>query len=402
MIQKHFLIQWSAILLLILSCGNRIGYCANYLKDEDLTSVSESKIRRPEYLQSYHDPHFNNKVTRITDSKIFNYKNPRHGYSKSQPWNCDGSFIRIRNRLIDGNTYKIIRIIPYLDEAKWSHTNPFIIYGFHGKKCFVRLSLVDDKVKILKEFDEYDEVRIGPWEGNLSADDKYIVFSARAGQDLTVIVYDIVRNKIVSRKHLPSYWKKLDWISISPSGKYILFNWYPNKTATSKVIDCYSRNLKFIRRLANQGCHGDIGINTKGMEVYVQFEFGKQRGVWSYLLADGKRLRLLPDKYNGGHISCRNSMRPGWAYLSCNQKGFQYVFALRLDGSGTVNRFAQHHSSAKPYIAEAQAVPSPDGTKVMFASNWRGQYEVNSYIVEPICKKLKHTNNSQQDAGVDW
>ena len=400
MILKHLLIQWSLILLLILFCGHRMAFCNDYPEEGTLTSISEIEIKHPGYLKFYFDPRFNSKVTRITDSKTFGYKNPRHSYSKSQPWNCDSSFIRIRNHLIDGNTYKLLRVIPYLDEAKWSHTNPFVIYGFYGKKRFARLSLVDDKISILREFEEYDEVRIGPWEGNLSADDKYVVFSARTDQDLIVIVYNIMKNQVISSRHFSGYWKKLDWVSISPSGKYVLFNWYPGKTASSKVIDCYSQELKFIRRLADQGCHGDIGYDTKGAEVYVQFEFGEQRGIWSYRLVDGKRSRLLPDKYNGGHLSCRNIMRSGWAYLSCNRKGFREVFALKLDGSGTVNRFAQHHSSAKPYISEVQAVPSPDGTKVMFASNWNGQHEVNSYVIETI-HKISNQPGTQQNTGVD-
>ena len=255
-------------------------------------------------------------------------------------------------------------------------------YGFYGKGRFARLSLADDQISVLREFKGYDEVRMGPWEGNISADDRCVVFAARKGKDLTVMVYNIVDDRIVGSRRFPGSWKRLDWVSISPSGKHILFNWHPVETTAGTVVDCYSREITFVRRLANQGSHGDMGYAADGAEVYVQFEFGDQRGIWAYELPDGKRRRLLPDKYNGGHLSCRNIKRPGWCYLSCNKKGYREVFALRMDGSGTVNRFAHHHTSADPYVAEAQAVPNPEGTKVMFASDWDGQHEVSSYVVE--------------------
>lgn len=350
--------------------------------EEKFDSVGETRGTRPGYLESVPDPDFGNRVTRITDAEVFGYADPRHGYSKTQPWNSNGQYIRIRHWLLDGNTYKVIRKIPYLDEAKWSHLHPLEIYGFQGKGRFVRLSIDDDQITLLREFTGYDELRMGPWEGNLSHDDTTVVFAAKKDEDLTVIVYDIAGDAIVATQLFRGAWKRLDWVSVSPSGKYILFNWHPGELTQAKVIDCYNHDLEFIRRLADQGCHGDMGFAADGTELYVQFEFGDQRGIWAYQLADGKRQRLLPDKYNGGHLSFQNFRRPGWCYLSCNKQGYREVFALKTDGSGTVQRFAHHYSSAKKYLSEAQAVPNPDGNKVMFASDWGGEVEVNSFVVE--------------------
>ena len=124
--------------------------------------------------------------------------------------------------------------------------------------------------------------------------------------------------------------------------------------------------MNFIRKLANQGEHGDIGVDSHNKEVYVQFEFGPENGIWSYRLDDGKRTRLLPSKYNGGHVSCRNFKRKGWCYLSTSEEGYKEVFALKLDGSGIVNRFAQTHAVG----FGSQVGVNPDGTKVLFMSNW--------------------------------
>jgi hypothetical protein len=46
------------------------------------------------------------------------------------------------------------------------------------------------------------------------------------------------------------------------------------------------------------------------------------------------------------------------------------ILAVKLDGSGQVERFGHYHSTAKPYRAEAHPVPSPDGRRVLFASDW--------------------------------
>src|SRR5439155_4656141 len=47
------------------------------------------------------------------------------------------------------------------------------------------------------------------------------------------------------------------------------------------------------------------------------------------------------------------------------------IVAVKLDGSGTVERLAQVHTNLNGiYLAEAHPVPSPDGRRVLFASNW--------------------------------
>ncbi|MDF3130286.1 hypothetical protein P0Y35_13845 [Kiritimatiellaeota bacterium B1221] len=357
-------------------------WAEDYPPETTFVSVEAAPFERPQYLEASLDPVFGNPVTRITDAKVFGYENPRHGYSKNQPWNMDQSYLRIRDRLLDGKTYQLLRKFPYLDEAKWSHTHPQHMFGFQGKGRFVRLSLPQDEIEVLRVFEGYDEVRMGPWEGNLSYDDAWVVFAARKGQDLTVIVYNIPDDKIESQKIFPQGWKRLDWVSISPSGTYVVFNWHPDAEIKGKVIDCYDLKLSFLRRLADQSGHGDMGYAEDGTELYAQFEFADQRGIWAYELHSGKRIRLLPDKYNGGHLSFQNTRRPGWCYLSCNKKGYSQVFALKTDGSGIVNRFAHHYSVPGAYGSEVQAVPNQEGTKVVFASNWNGEADVNSFVVE--------------------
>ena len=71
---------------------------------------------------------------------------------------------------------------------------------------------------------------------------------------------------------------------------------------------------------------------------------------------------------------------PGWVLISagfdgCNDgEGGYYnngeVFFIKLDGSGTVRLLGHSRTDFADYEAEAKAVVSPDGTKVLFTSNW--------------------------------
>jgi hypothetical protein len=75
------------------------------------------------------------------------------------------------------------------------------------------------------------------------------------------------------------------------------------------------------------------------------------------------------------HLSTRNLDRPGWVYASyypaAGQRFSDEVVAIKLDGSHAVERLAHIHSSISGcYRCEPHAVPSRDGQRVIFASNW--------------------------------
>ncbi len=96
-------------------------------------------------------------------------------------------------------------------------------------------------------------------------------------------------------------------------------------------------------------------------------------------LRDGLVTELTDGANEAGfmHASARATARPGWIYVTYATGAPQFgrrfageIVALKLDGSGEVERFGHYHSTGKPYRAEAHGVPSPDGRRVMFASDW--------------------------------
>ena len=50
----------------------------------------------------------------------------------------------------------------------------------------------------------------------------------------------------------------------------------------------------------------------------------------------------------------------------------------------TIERYGRHHASASSYSFQPQAVPNRDGTRIMFASEWNGDFNSsNGYTTHP-------------------
>ncbi len=389
------------------------GIPKKYPPDTHFTSIpTNTSAPLPDYLQSITGPVFHNRITRLSNYPDVQVNFP---YPKTPSWNSDGTLLMLPYRLLDGRSYQLIAENTWWDddERKWSALYPHIYYAMEHNRdlngdgvhdhAFVRRDVgptlatgtaPDKDILVTFSGTEYDEMLLGKYEGNIDHQDRYVVFAARkTGRSyLTAIVYNIEERRIATQKDLTGIrWQDdngdqvLDWISISPSGTYILVNWkkYPNNPDhdADYAIDQYDSHLNFIRELAHQGQHGDIGVTANGDDMYVQFEYGARRGIWGYNLVTGLETQLLPDKYNGGHISCRNYRRPGWCYPSTTAEGHREVFALKLDGSGTVNRFTQTHQTS----GNSHGGVNADGTKIIFTSDWDGKtknHTHEAFVVE--------------------
>ena len=100
-------------------------------------------------------------------------------------------------------------------------------------------------------------------------------------------------------------------------------------------------------------------------------------GVVMVRLRDGAitALTIANNEAYPHHVSTRNLDRPGWAYVDYYpEPGKVYsdeVIAVKLDGSKAVQRFAHKHSAFSGcYRCESHPVPSRDGRRILFASNW--------------------------------
>ena len=386
---------------LALSCSTVSPLSPGYPPDATLTfEAMPAQVAMPAYLVPYTDPVFGTKVTRVADQLAMGSDKEAiaHHYAKDQPWNSDGTLIQLSgwpSAILDGHTYRFLRwIMPPGDHHVWSNINPNRIYGIQQPNTWEWVDARDGAVHPLRTFAEYTHVSLGEYEGNLSNDDRYAVFQAKALDGNWVLVYDMQQDSVLARLHIGALYPNN--VAMSQSGTYVAIQWGVAGSGERQGIGIYHRDLSFVRNVGScGGCHYDLGYNTEGQEVAVLTDIDQgSRAIIAIRLEDGTRTTLLTDAQMSWyiHVSCRALKRPGWAYLTefadpntqTAKPNYQLAFGVRIDGSGTVERFAHvHHSPTVAYERSPFGVPNRDGTRMMFRSDWeKGSGPVYSYIAE--------------------
>jgi WD40 repeat protein len=358
----------------------------------------------------------------------------RHVYSKQQPWNATGKLLSVQNRkgaarsspiILDGETYQPL-FTPCDAYDNWdyrwhpspAHANEQIAVNKAGTEL-MWFDVVNCKKSRSWKLPFPADYGIGSGEGNVSADGRYVVISDSTRMVVVDMdprgpnapayphrrigpVYTFDPCSLSTRN--PNFCPNGN-ISISPSGRYIDLKFGSGGVDCDTLCDLHrifevdsglvirphnmaSNSLRCGSFAARPNGwvfplkHADMALDPfDGNEDVL---IGGRACPGSNLgrtvkvrLRDGKVTPLTDPKNEASfmHASARNTARPGWVYVSYarGMPGKRYngeILAVKLDGSGQVERFGFYHSTAKPYRAEAHPVPSPDGRRVMFASDW--------------------------------
>ncbi len=240
-----------------------------------------AELAKPGYLETVIDPDFGTKITRIVGDPgtsipvVGNTWQPvaRHGYSKKPVWNADESLIFLEKHrggmnplFLDGETYEVLFYGgESATENRWHPTNPdlMVLITDHAIKSW---NVRDKSVTELFSHSEYNDFHIGPWEGNLSADGKWLVINA---------------NRITDTVRVGPLWSE------------------------------YGRPS-----------HYDLTVDENGDEVAVGVSKSSPDDghVIKRRLTDAEVTVLTHGGY-GTHTSTRCLGRPGWAITSFNHKG---------------------------------------------------------------------------------
>ena len=356
----------------------------------------------------------------------------RHHYSKDQPWNADGTLLAVENRgggspagiLIDGNTYEPLtgRCDAFtLDDSRWhpSTAHARVQIGVReSRDSLVWLDPIACRIERGWKLPLRPK-GIGFSEGNPSNNGRYL---ALANAESIVVVdmdpqapyasYASGNRRIGPVYVLPAC--SLDVsrptqcrvgnISISSSGRYVDVKFggvSGDSTADAHRIYEVDPITLAIRphamAAASPRCgsyqarpngwifplkHADLALDpsdrNEDVIVGVRSCPGSRLGrVVKVRLRDGKVTELTDPKNeaSAAHVSTRNLDRPGWAYVTYltvpGKRQSGEIIAVKLDGSKTTERIARHRTMWKScYRCEAHAVPSRDGRRVLFASNW--------------------------------
>ena len=384
--------------------------------------VFQPNIPKPSVGVAITDPKFGTALTRLSNARELGYAGIVPQYSKRQAWNVDESLMLLftgdgRTLLYDGETYQFIKEIDGVGggDVFWHPTNPEIII-YAQDNALYSYNVKTETTTQIRSFAGYTFTNTRG-EGNLSRDGRYYAFVGQVYDTEThfrdIVVYDIVADSIISKLALPPTLTDFDWVSISPLGNYVVVDYATENTGRFEGVEVYDKKLNFIWQKPLGAGHSDIGIDEDGNEILVFHFYDSESNCYiikKFRLSDGKETSLLELSWQFDlHISCQNEARSGWCFISTFDDESRLtddslswlpfedeIFALKLDGSGEVQRIAHHHSRRfspttpdrdhSVYWAEPHATVSRKGGRILFGSNWREKVEedssVDAYIVD--------------------
>lgn len=352
-------------------------------------------VALPDYLKATVDPVSGVAMTRITNPgpNPDGRQNCRelhctHRYSSSQAWNADQSMLLIANGcggmcFLDGQTYVPLFRRRWIGECEWHPKDPNLMICVAGRSI-VLWAPRSGREEVIHTATAYRELRFGPSKGNPTLDGSRIVVRATtADGKFDAFVFDLKSRRTLPVIHLADLPGKNSFCTISSLGTYVLC--VQDQAGDIESTFIFSSEGKLLQTWPehHRPGHGDMAVDDAGDEVYVgisksdpdRYQVIKRR------LKDGVVTSLAPYG-EGQHVSVRATVRPQWAFVSYAGHPAevashpewapfaQEVVALPLGGGGIARRIAETHNAPHDYWSETHASPSPDGSQVIWSSNW--------------------------------
>ncbi|MGH6839157.1 MAG: hypothetical protein ACREDT_10220 [Methylocella sp.] len=399
----------------------------------DSQTKTEPYVSKPAYLRSYTDPVFGTKVTRITgdpgtliravDGTWDNVS--RDGYSDRPVWNADQSLMLLENAngnlFLDGNTYLPLFFrrsgAPYSNDDRWHPSQPsmmlYVANGRFSNTCEFGMWDVYTGAKTIQSMvSGYTGCTLGG-TGNWSRDATRVAVDATRARDGKNVVFAVDLKSgtkypdidIVAQGFVNS--TSVDWVSISPVGDLIYVNGaLTNGVEQSDNTMIFTLSGSVVQRWLEYGTpsHSDLTFDASGNEVAVgvaKTTIGKATN--GKVIMRNMRTGAVTSLDTGGwaiDTSARNINLPLWSFHgiedSTDTSWPPYrdeIFAVKLDGSLTVARLAHTHNYPGDYQTQGFVVPSPDGLRFVFSSDWGAPSgrPVQTYVVDmrPLCTVIK-------------
>lgn len=355
--------------------------------------VPAPSMSLPDYLAPATDPVTHLGFVRVTDpggteAGSCGPSYCTHRYSSAQAWNADQSLLLIANGcagwcFLDGQTYAPRFVRHRSGSCEWHPADPAVMICVTGPT----ISLWDpraDRDEPVYTTDVYRKLQFGPSKGNPSQDGNRIAVRAtRTDGGFDVFVFDFALRRALATIDLDQLPGRNSACTISPSGQYVFCMQDFADGTEAHFIFTADGTLAGRWTEHHRPGHGDMGFDDEGNEVYVGiskshpdvYQIIKRR------LKDGSVASVAPYG-EAQHVSLRARTRPQWAVVSYAGNPAEValqgkwapfareVIALRIDGSGEFLRIAQTRNTPHDYWSETHASPSPDGTQVIWSSNW--------------------------------
>lgn len=365
---------------------------------EGVSKKPTAPLAKPGYLQSVTDPAFGTTITRISGDpgtpipvvggtwSTVVYGN----YPKDPAWNADQSLLLLKHTgnpaatnwlFLDGQNYRVLfaRSGPRAVEARWHPTAPAIMLFVSADGSVGTWNPRTDLTTLKFTPSGYSSASLGNYEGNPSRDGRSLVVEATRNADAHLVAFAVDVDAATKGPDIDltaANITNLDWVSISPSGSYVVA--YGVIDGTNERTKVWRRDGSLVGYWQDYPLgHYDLGLDQSGNEV----AFGAvSRGPLArhYIarrLDTGAVLELTGavTSFNW-HATTRAAARPEWGYAATNDNTGApldgEIYSIRLDGSGTVQRYVHHRSNNIDYNSAPLPTPSPDGRRVLFGSNW--------------------------------
>jgi hypothetical protein len=387
-----------------------------YPPETTMLRLTQPALSQPALGASVRYTDLGTTVTRAT--------NRLHHYPKNAVWNSDetfalvgpvpGTYTSSLRYLIDGRTYADIKDLYNGSSAPWpsghrtwANSDPRYIYGVNGTgRQWIRVDVTTTPATrvALKTYTASDvglsslnSISYGLDEGNMDNGDTGAVLVAAASGTTYTRPFVIDPKTGAVRCYVTGgggYGRSVSDATMSQDGTYFTVNW------SGWGVDVYrASTCTFVRHVTDASGHYDTCVSTAGEQVVVHSNGGQQPRMSSMSganLAGASSHTVvvygaesLPD----WHVSCRNTKRPGWAYVSnsnynCGsaQQGrmsYHRVFAVKLDGSQRIENYAWDHQACPASEAGVTfAAPSRWGNRVWWKANWDGSASLASYVAQ--------------------
>jgi hypothetical protein len=367
-------------------------------------AISMPQVPKPGYLQSFTDPTFGTKITRITGDVGATIPTiggtwsdvAVHHYSKDAAWNADQSLLYISRHLngpnplyLDGATYEPLFSRSTPGEERWHPTDPDSQIYMSNDEIGV-FNIRTQKKVMSHRLAGYTNLAFGPGEGNPSLDGKWVapLATSPSGKQVAFAF------NLESRRKYPDIdltGVSVDWVSVSARGRYIVVNGViSGKRDSTQVYDLQGNEVGDQWTEYGRPSHYDLTVDQNGDEVAVGVSKSAPDDgrVIKRRLQDGQVTVLTTGGY-ASHTSARATRNPGWVLVSYDYVGDTWIpyrnelVAVKLDGSGAL-RLAHLQVHSTDYRTESHGVLSPDGRRAVFASNWNASSgrPVNAYVVD--------------------
>ena len=369
-------------------------------------------VPKPRPGESYRDPAFGTRVTRITAA------DPRDGenavikpmYSTMPAWNADESLLLLWHRgrgheLYEGEApYRFLRTLALrsptdIEQVLWDPRDPSLLY--YPSNYNAEPLLIEHRVSPTESWRVLHDFRKPPtncpvdWGKllRLGSDPQWMSWGLRKLVGLqcgeTKFLYSIGERAVVA----VSRGKTANAPVAAPSERLAVLD--------GQVLDLA---LKPVRRLAmaNPYEHASLGRSAKGHDVWnaVAFDDAEPGALVAYRLDTGARRVVIgpatgyPYPPSTTHLSAVARKAPGWVAVGMvgahtGQTVLDNEIVLANVDRGEVCRIAHARTFAGStsegrwgYWSETHVVLSPTATRVLFASDWMGGPTVDTYVVD--------------------